>query len=101
MDPDNRRPVDFDARVAMLARPTDDWRSGAVKLHMTTAGLRARRDRRALFAHGAYIPLPVADDAAVAFARQHESDWAIACAPRLPTRLAPRDHWPVGERRVG
>ncbi len=97
VDPDNRRPVDYEARVAMLARPGDDWRSGAVKLHMTAAGLRARRDRRALFSHGAYLPLPVAEDAAVAFARRHESEWAIACAPRLPTRLAPRDHWPVGD----
>jgi malto-oligosyltrehalose synthase len=96
VDPDNRRPVDYDARVAMLARSGDDWRSGAVKLHMTAAGLRARRDQRALFARGAYLPLAVADDAAVAFARRHESLWAIACAPRLSTRLAPRDHWPVG-----
>ena len=56
VDPDNRRPVDYDARVAMLARPTDDWRSGAVKLHMTAAGLRARRDRHALFTHGRVHP---------------------------------------------
>jgi (1->4)-alpha-D-glucan 1-alpha-D-glucosylmutase len=97
VDPDNRRPVDFAARITMLRHCTDEWRSGAVKLHMTTAGLHARRAQPALFRDGAYLPLQVEDDAALVFARRHESSWSIACAPRLPTRLAPRTHWPVGD----
>jgi (1->4)-alpha-D-glucan 1-alpha-D-glucosylmutase len=96
VDPDNRRPVDFGARIAMLERPDDGWRSGGLKLRMTTAGLRARRDDRALFTTGTYVPLSVAGAAALAFARRHEDGWALACAPRLPARLAPRDRWPVG-----
>jgi malto-oligosyltrehalose synthase len=101
VDPDNRRPVDFDLRATMLREHSDDWRSGAVKLHMTAAGLRIRREHRDLFHLGRYVPLPVAGDAALAFARAAEGRGAIACAPRLPTRLAPRDRWPVGARVWG
>jgi (1->4)-alpha-D-glucan 1-alpha-D-glucosylmutase len=99
VDPDNRRPVDFDARTRALRhqRATlTGWASGAVKLHMTRAGLRARRAHRALFQTGAYVPLSVAGDAALAFARHDGDAWAVACAPRLPTRLAPRGRWPTG-----
>jgi (1->4)-alpha-D-glucan 1-alpha-D-glucosylmutase len=97
VDPDNRLPVDFDARMTMLREPSDDWRSGAVKLHMTAAGLRARAAHPDLFRSGEYLPLAVPDNAALAFVRHDGHAWAIACAPRLPARLAPRDHWPVGD----
>ena len=96
VDPDNRRPVDYGLRIALLRDRSDDWRSGAVKLQMTAAGLHARRAHPELFVGGAYVPIAVADDAALAFARAGVETWAIACAPRLSTRLAPRDHWPVG-----
>jgi (1->4)-alpha-D-glucan 1-alpha-D-glucosylmutase len=67
VDPDNRRPVDYARRRSMLEaldgftaqRLRDDWRSGAVKLFVTTRGLRARRERPALFVDGDYFPLRV------------------------------------------
>jgi (1->4)-alpha-D-glucan 1-alpha-D-glucosylmutase len=96
VDPDNRRAVDFDARRTMLQQRSDDWRSGAMKLHMTAAGLRARREHRHLFRDGDYVALHVVGDPVLAFARRNEGRWAIACAPRLPTRLAAREHLPVG-----
>jgi malto-oligosyltrehalose synthase len=96
VDPDNRRPVDYATRVALLQERSDDWRSGAVKLHCTATGLRARRAEPDLFATGRHVPLAVAGDAAVAFARAGTDRWALACAPRLATRLAPRGRWPVG-----
>src|SRR5262249_59894331 len=39
VDPDNRGSVDFDTRMTLLREPGDDWRSGAVNLHMTAAVL--------------------------------------------------------------
>jgi maltooligosyltrehalose synthase len=70
VDPDNRRPVDFDERVGLLAdldggaRPTlsggvDD--PGAAKLLVTRAALGLRRDRSELF--GSYTPLPATGEA--------------------------------------
>lgn len=62
VDPDNRRPVDFDAGRTLLARldggwlpPIDD--SGAAKLLVTSRALRLRRDRPELFT--SYRPMEV------------------------------------------
>ena len=98
VDPDNRRPVDFARRAQLLhAAPTlDGWRSGAVKLHVTAAGLRLRREHRELFAHGEYLPLET-PESLFAFARRLGDEWAIAIAPRFPTRITERGRWPVGD----
>jgi (1->4)-alpha-D-glucan 1-alpha-D-glucosylmutase len=65
VDPDNRRPVDFDARrSALAARASVDellghWRDGHLKQHVihVLLGLRQRHVR--LFANGSYRPLPI------------------------------------------
>lgn len=74
VDPDNRRPVDYAAREAALARlaavaDTDraahlrellrEWRSGAIKLAVTHALLELRSELPELFAHGSYEPLTI------------------------------------------
>ena len=61
VDPDNRRPVDWAARRAILARLDDGWRpdvdaEGAAKLLVTLSGLRLRRNRPELFT--GYRPVP-------------------------------------------
>jgi malto-oligosyltrehalose synthase len=76
VDPDNRRPVDFDARARLLATG-----EAPPKLRYTTAGLRARREHRELFVAGDYMPLDVAG--AFAFARRAGAEWAIVIA-RVP-----------------
>jgi (1->4)-alpha-D-glucan 1-alpha-D-glucosylmutase len=76
VDPDNRRPVDFAARGALLARldaagtaPAPEDGPDALKLWVTSRLLRFRRDHPGLLADGAnYRPIP-AGDAVVAFAR--------------------------------
>ena len=78
VDPDNRRPVDYPAREASLARgetvleAAEHWRDGAVKQALIRTVLDERRKRAALFAEGSYTPLRAeggqADDV-VAFAR--------------------------------
>ncbi|WP_019179143.1 malto-oligosyltrehalose synthase [Microbacterium yannicii] len=92
VDPDNRRPVDFDLRRRLLAgidageRPVVD-RTGAAKLLVTARALRARRDRPELFTR--YAPATVVGDAAE-HAIAVDRGGAIAVATRLPVRLARR-----------
>jgi (1->4)-alpha-D-glucan 1-alpha-D-glucosylmutase len=95
VDPDNRRPVDFAVRRAVLARldtgwlpPVDD--TGAAKLLLVSRALRLRRDRPELFT--GYAPLLAAGPAAehaVAFDR----GGVVAVATRLPAKLARRPGW--------
>ncbi|MFC4589177.1 malto-oligosyltrehalose synthase [Sphaerisporangium corydalis] len=91
VDPDNRRPVDYDYRRSLLAAPGGDtW--DAMKLLVTTSALRLR----ARLDPGApYVPLEAGEDGAgrehaVAFAR---GDQAVAVATRLPAGLARRGGW--------
>lgn len=104
VDPDNRRPVDYAARAAvlrdLLARGEPDpafaaallhgWEDGRAKLWLTQRGLALRRDHPDLFAHGAYLPLTATGERtahALAFARRQGDDAAIAIAPRLVAGL--------------
>jgi (1->4)-alpha-D-glucan 1-alpha-D-glucosylmutase len=95
VDPDNRRPVDFDIRrrylaaIASGAQPEID-ETGAAKLLVTTRSLQLRRDNPDLFTR--YAPLPVLGDAAghaVAFDR----GGAVAVGTRLPLGLIARGGW--------
>jgi (1->4)-alpha-D-glucan 1-alpha-D-glucosylmutase len=104
VDPDNRRPVDFDRRRALLARGgaplLDDWRSGAIKQQVAAAGLRARRAHRKLFAHGEYVEV-AHPETVFAFARRLDDQWVVAIAPRLATRVTSCGDWPVGKQTWG
>jgi (1->4)-alpha-D-glucan 1-alpha-D-glucosylmutase len=90
VDPDNRRPVDFDERALLLAAidggalpPIDE--TGAAKLLVTSRALRLHRDRPELFTR--YAALPVVGEAArhvVAFDR----GGAVTVGTRLPIALA-------------
>lgn len=99
VDPDNRRPIDYDARKKLLgeieartdraafarelaARP-DDPRA---KLFVTHHALLTRRADPELFRDGAYVPLDVVGPRArhvVAFARVRDGRVAVVVAPRL------------------
>jgi len=99
VDPDNRRPVDFQGRLAGLGTsPSEEaktWRSGLIKQALIVRTLALRRSRPDLFAQGSYQPLAVTGrfaDRIVAFARRLGSDVAITVVPRAASRLlAPGD----------
>lgn len=115
VDPDNRRPVDFEERQRLLAELEEEeaagppglaarllatWADGRVKLHVVRHGLRLRRERPELFRKGAYLPVPVRGPRAehvCAFARRQGTDWALAAAARLTVRLAGPGRFPLGE----
>jgi len=96
VDPDNRRPVDYEARRRMLAdlkwgmTPEEilaRMDEGLPKLWLTHQGLQLRRRLPEVFA-GTYEPLRVSGpraEHAVAFLR---GGAVAAVAPRLPLRLA-------------
>lgn len=91
VDPDNRRPVDYDLRTSLLAytstpdAPTRLDDTGRAKLHVVRSALRLRRDRPELFAD--YVPVAATGTAAghvLAFDR----GGVVAVVTRLPLGLA-------------
>jgi (1->4)-alpha-D-glucan 1-alpha-D-glucosylmutase len=106
VDPDNRRPVDFDKNegylreiqqfeneglTALLDDLQSRWEDGRIKLYLTYRGLNFRRRNRELFQNGEYLPLKARgsnSEYIIAFIRRHENRWAITAVPRLVTRLA-------------
>lgn len=115
VDPDNRRPVDFARRRALLrqlrgnaagdlgpcaARWLDRHEDGLIKLHVTRAALRLRRAHPDLFLRGEYVPLAVRGPRAthvIAFARRLEARVALAVTGRYFQSLGAADAWPVAE----
>lgn len=98
-DPDNRRPVDFCARVEALAelkrhsQPADllkNWADGRIKMYTTWKALDFRRAHGDLFLHGDYLPLAVKGKRrghVIAFARRFKDQWSITVVPRLLAKL--------------
>jgi (1->4)-alpha-D-glucan 1-alpha-D-glucosylmutase len=91
VDPDNRGPVDYDQRRALL-RSIDgtlpkellaSFHDGRVKLHVLRAGLRVRRDMPKTFIDGDYVPIDGGDEL-IAFARNHAEGSVVAVVTRRP-----------------
>ncbi len=105
VDPDNRRPVDYELRRRLLASLRDVGEGdvsefagalleqpldGRVKMYVTARALHLRRERAALFARGEYVPLRAEGRRAanvVSFARALEDEVAVVVASRFHTRL--------------
>ncbi|WP_245753581.1 malto-oligosyltrehalose synthase [Geodermatophilus ruber] len=100
VDPDNRRPVDYERRRRLLARLDEGWvppvdEEGAAKLLVVSRTLRARRDHPEWYA--GYAPVTATGGAAehvVAFDRSGPgAGGAVAVATRLPVGLAGAGGW--------
>ena len=95
VDPDNRRPVDFVLRRALLddiaeatiADLAGRWQDGREKLFVAVRLLQLRRDHPDLFAAGDYHPLDIGEgrnsDRLCAFARRYGEKTLVAAVPRL------------------
>lgn len=107
VDPDNRRPVDYDLRRRLLSElqqqvVSDDLRSfarslldtsydGRIKLYLVWRTLTFRRNHTELFAHGSYEPIEIDGDKhdhICAFTRIQEEEQVVVAVPRLTARLA-------------
>ena len=103
VDPDNRRPVDFETRRRTLAQfeaavgplgPEDrflhdllsGWADGRIKSFLIWRVLSYRRSRPELFSEGEYLPLEAEGDGekrVLAFMRRQGDRKAIVVVPRL------------------
>jgi (1->4)-alpha-D-glucan 1-alpha-D-glucosylmutase len=105
VDPDNRRPVDFDLRGRLLREKGDflkNLSTGAAKLHVIRQGLAVRRRFPQLFQGARYTPLYAdggMEDKLCAFALKDHQTCVVALAPRLMASLMEeRDPAPIGPR---
>jgi (1->4)-alpha-D-glucan 1-alpha-D-glucosylmutase len=110
VDPDNRRPVDYELRQNLLQElrgrveeARDDLRElacaltgsindGRIKLYLTWRGLNCRRSHPGLFTTGEYLAIEPAGAKAehvFSFLRRNDSASALIALPRLLTRLLP------------
>lgn len=122
VDPDNRRPVDYARREAMLdelirrhdeagddhaalARElAENFTDGRGKLYVHWRALHARKASPLLFSEGEYAPLQPAgkrETSIFAFLRRHGGRSAIVAIPRLTTRLHVDGMTPIGEAAWG
>ena len=115
VDPDNRRPVDFHARVEALTQSLspqvliENWQDGRIKQALIYRVLNLRSEHAHVFSRGRYIPLQVLGAQAehvIAFARESKGQYVVVIAPRLinellgtaQTPLINADSW--GDTRV-
>jgi (1->4)-alpha-D-glucan 1-alpha-D-glucosylmutase len=115
VDPDNRRPVDYEKRerllgelkqreesglLSLIEELFSDKESGLVKLFTIKRALDARGKHKDLFDGGDYVPLKVSGSLAnhvLAFARRKDKRWAVVIAPRLLTSIIAADELPLGK----
>jgi (1->4)-alpha-D-glucan 1-alpha-D-glucosylmutase len=105
VDPDNRRPVDYATRRAMLpkvaaATPSTllrRWTDGRIKLFVTQKTLALRARKRELFLDGDYTPIR-AGEHVTSFTRSLGDDRVLIAVPRLFTRLVKPGVLPLGDR---
>lgn len=112
VDPDNRRPVDFESLrnslklmqgrdpVKLVSELLFSRIDGRIKQYVIYRALHARKQHLDLFRQGRYLPLAVNGtypDHIVAFARQTDDDMAITIVPRLLTHLVQEGKDPLGQ----
>ncbi|MFL5192546.1 MAG: malto-oligosyltrehalose synthase [Microvirga sp.] len=100
VDPDNRRPVDYRARIEALgtdeppAGPMRNWPDGRIKQHILSRLLHDRAASPALYAEGDYRPLSIEGERAahlLGYIRQHGEGALAVIVPRHWRDLTDRD----------
>jgi len=99
VDPDNRRPVDYELRRKLLAEKVSMSRmgdlltgdpQGRLKLHVLQKLLHLRRNQQNLFADGSYVPLTASgprQNHVLAFARVLNDQSVVVLTSRLTCTL--------------
>jgi (1->4)-alpha-D-glucan 1-alpha-D-glucosylmutase len=76
------------------------WRSGSPELYVTAKALGFRRDHRAVFLEGDYLPPKASGtlgEHVCAFARLQEGEWVMVIVPRIVAGLISFGEFPVGQ----
>ncbi|HXH39676.1 MAG TPA: malto-oligosyltrehalose synthase, partial [Thermoanaerobaculia bacterium] len=104
VDPDNRRPVDYPRREAMLKALKTGfsvetllrrWQDSRIKMFVTWKTLEARTRHTDLFRDGSYEPVDSGRNIC-AFIRRHEDDAVLVAVPRLIASLVKPGTFPIG-----
>lgn len=103
VDPDNRRPVDFNREQEHLRNRSsfrDEWKDrdrGKIKGWLLQQLLRFRKSHEPVFSKGQYVPLEVEGRRAehcVAYARQLKKSWVVVVLPLNIARFTEAaDNW--------
>ncbi len=114
VDPDNRRPVDFEKRrhllqeiktkeeqniLSLLQELLDNKEDGRIKLFLIYRLLKVRYREAEVFQNGSYIPLETGGKhkhQVISFARNYQKKWTIAIATRFLTEMVSEDEYPLG-----
>ncbi len=114
VDPDNRRPVNYEITREMLSELKkreikelhelirdllSTWEDGRIKLYTIYKALNARRKYHHLFLNGDYLPLQAHGKRKkhiCAFSRRKDDYWAVVIVPRLLTKLVSFNQMPAG-----
>jgi (1->4)-alpha-D-glucan 1-alpha-D-glucosylmutase len=114
VDPDNRRPVDYQKRMTFLAEIKQKStrnilplikeliaakENGKIKLFLTHQLLKARKKHSKVFQQGDYQPIEVTgkyQNHVVAFARSYGKNTLITIAPRFLTGIIKPGQLPLG-----
>lgn len=115
VDPDNRRPVDYAKRNALLEKICSrvkegmeplmkdllqGWEDGAIKLYTTWRLLELRLKESRLFLEGDYVPCQVQGrnkNHVLAFQRSLKDRHLLVAVPRLTSALVAPGTFPLGE----
>ncbi len=116
VDPDNRRPVDYEQRFSFLKEIKEKAKTdiltlindllsnkedGRIKLFLTYKVLQAIKANLAVFQKGDYQPLEVSGkfkEHIVAFARSNGNSTIVVITPRFLTSLIKPGKYPLGEQ---
>jgi (1->4)-alpha-D-glucan 1-alpha-D-glucosylmutase len=106
VDPDNRAPVDFKRRMALLEQLARDettdaaglignllehWRDGRINLFLVQKAIRFRRENAALFQEGEFLPLVTKGECGqnvVCFMRRRNGNQVLVAVPRWLSQVA-------------
>jgi (1->4)-alpha-D-glucan 1-alpha-D-glucosylmutase len=117
VDPDNRRPVDFESRISLLdellLRENDPLllkelitapQNGAIKMFLITKLLHFRSRMAELFASGKYTHIDtkgIFADSIVAFLRTNEDSACLIVVPRMLTKIIKEGEMPIASALWG
>lgn len=106
VDPDNRRPVDYEIRkefmkemsklsgqedtASYINQIVNEPNDGRIKMYLIYRALKFRNENRELFESGEYLPLSVSGEyssSIFAYARKLGEQYAVVVVPRLLTKL--------------
>lgn len=118
VDPDNRRPVDFQKRMKIIRHIkqcdtpegvenlvnelTDSREDGRIKMYLIYKLLGFRKGNRDLYDKGEYISLQTVGEHGrniVAFGRRKGGQWAVTVVPRFTSEIVDHTELPVGKNK--